>query len=534
MASRRVTRIALIGLGLIVLLGILAFVVVRQALDPASLRAMAESRLSAALGRRVTIGKMDVALFPSPAVTGGDIRVGDAGQAAAPSIGLQSLRIVPKLSSVFSKPIVVDEVDIGGLSLTVRRDKDGRWVLPVPTGSAPADASGASGVDAASAVNVGRARLSDGSITIVDDASAGRPARSASIRQIAATMRLEGGTAHLDALTASLGGSTIAGRGTASRSGLRFALEWRALEPAAVPEVFALLGMESPAGLSIAGDRPLTLDIAVDAQGTVDVTGRLAASSVRFGTFALAGLESPLRFAANRLTLDPLTFTAYGGQQRGSLSADLIATPAAWTVRSAIDRVDVNQLLSANTSAKDKLSGTGRLKVDLRGATATPIERTVTGTIEAAVTNGVIRNFPLLASLNSALKLTGASDKDLGFESLTGSLHVADARATTNDLVARSGDLTLRAAGTMGFDQSLDLRGTATFTRAKSDDLVRQLKHLGGLRNPQGEIEVPLGVTGTATTPVFSIDASRMLGRAAEKEVKRQLNRGLKKLIKIR
>ncbi|MGE5359136.1 MAG: hypothetical protein ACM3NQ_08965, partial [Bacteroidales bacterium] len=86
----------------------------------------------------------------------------------------------------------------------------------------------------------------------------------------------------------------------------------------------------------------------------------------------------------------------------------------------------------------------------------------------------------------------------------------------------------------MGFDQALDLAGTVTFTREKSDELVRQMKDLGGLRNSQGELEVPLTVTGTASNPSFSIQVGRVLGRATQKEVKRQLGRGLRKLIKIR
>jgi hypothetical protein len=80
----------------------------------------------------------------------------------------------------------------------------------------------------------------------------------------------------------------------------------------------------------------------------------------------------------------------------------------------------------------------------------------------------------------------------------------------------------------------LDFTGTARFTRAVSDDLVRRFKHLGGLRNADGDIEVPFAVTGTASAPSFSVDVETALRRAAGKELKRQLNRQLKGLIKIR
>ena len=71
--------------------------------------------------------------------------------------------------------------------------------------------------------------------------------------------------------------------------------------------------------------------------------------------------------------------------------------------------------------------------------------------------------------------------RDLRFDRLSATLHVANATMTTSDLVAVTGELTIAASGTLRFDQSLDLTGTARYTRAASDDLVRRVKDLGGL-----------------------------------------------------
>jgi hypothetical protein len=161
------------------------------------------------------------------------------------------------------------------------------------------------------------------------------------------------------------------------------------------------------------------------------------------------------------------------------------------------------------------------------------VTRTIAGTIELAIAKGVVRAFPLLASLNSALRLgTDASDRDLRFETLTATIRLLNAVMTTDNLEARSGDLTLNAAGSMRFDLGLDLAGTARFTREKSDDLVRRAKDLGGLRNPRGELELPFTVTGTASSPAFSIQLEKVLERAAGKELKRQLERQLRKWIR--
>lgn len=528
MGTRRVSRGCLVSLALLVVLALAAIFLVRRALDPESLRGLAESRLSAILGQPVSIGRMDWSLWPSPAVEGREIRVGAGTASQAPSVSLTALRIVPRLSSVFSRPLVVERVEVDGLAVRALRDRAGKWSLPLP-------AIAGDGGAASPGVDVGRILLENGSLVVIDEGRAVNTSAPPGFRHVEAAMRLTGGVAMLERLTATVADSTIAGHGTASAAGLRLALEWQSLTPGDLPEVFALLGSEAPAGLAIVGQRPLTVDMTVDAQGVMTASGRLQASKVALGTLTLTSLASPLRLAGTRLSLDPLTFSLYGGHERGVFTVDAGASPAVWTSRSAITGVDVNELLSSNTSAKNKLSGSARLTSSLRGTTASPIERTMTGTIAVQVANGVVHDFPLLASLNSALRLgTSGNDKDLRFDSLSATMQVDRGVMTTDDLVATSGDLTLNAAGTLRFDLALDLTGTARFTREKSDDLVRRAKDLGGLRNPQGLIEVPFSVKGTAASPAFAVDIEKVLERAASKELKRQLDRQLKKWIKIR
>jgi hypothetical protein len=81
----------------------------------------------------------------------------------------------------------------------------------------------------------------------------------------------------------------------------------------------------------------------------------------------------------------------------------------------------------------------------------------------------------------------------------------------------------------MTFAQQLDFTGQATFTRAKSQELIARVHELSGLKNGEGEIEVPLRVTGTASNPSFQVDVAAALGRVLQKEMKRQIERGLRR-----
>jgi len=514
--------------GLLILVAVAALVV-RRALDPATMRGQAEARLSAALGRPVTIGSMSVSLFP-PTVEGADIRIGDAaGSSRAPGVSLRAVRIRPRLSSVFSSPMVIEQVEVVGLGVDIRRDRGGRWLLPVafPGGGQEG------GAGATLALDVNAILLADGRVTIANEPSgAGAAVAPAAVRDIAGVVRASGGEVTLDALTATLGGSSLAGKGRIGPGGMRLSLVWTSLSPKDLPEVFSLLGATAPKGLAIEGEKPLTLDLTVDRGGRVDASGRLSASRASLDTLDLTTLEAPLRYSGSQLVLDPVTFLAYGGTHRGRIAVNTASSPVAWALDSRVEGVDVNRLVSANTTASGKIDGLGRIVARVRGLGAAPVRQTLTGTVVTELSNGVIHDFPILAAVRSALQVGGEEDKDLRFDSLSATWQVADARATTADFLSRGNDGRLTASGTLGFDQSLDFTGRLVLTKAKSDELVRRVRELQGLRNAEGEVEVPILARGTVGAPVFTVDVAALLGRAAAEELRRRVRKEIERFIK--
>jgi uncharacterized protein YhdP len=81
--------------------------------------------------------------------------------------------------------------------------------------------------------------------------------------------------------------------------------------------------------------------------------------------------------------------------------------------------------------------------------------------------NGVIKNFPLLATLNQVLGLTGGDSKDTKFDSFSASATIGGGKARTNDLLLKAGELSMTGAGAFGFDQSLDFKLKAMVSAAK-------------------------------------------------------------------
>ena len=130
---RRILVVGLLLLG-VVAAGVLALLFM---LDSDVVRRGAETRLSMMLGQPVSIGSLHVSLFPTPALAGAEIRVGDERQ--APDVALERIRIVPRLGSLLRRAYVIREVTLEGLTVRVVRERHGRWkfppVMPVPGGS---------------------------------------------------------------------------------------------------------------------------------------------------------------------------------------------------------------------------------------------------------------------------------------------------------------------------------------------------------------------------------------------------------------
>jgi hypothetical protein len=206
--------------------------------------------------------------------------------------------------------------------------------------------------------------------------------------------------------------------------------------------------------------------------------------------------------------------------------------PASWTLETRADRVDINALLSAATTARDRLLGTGRVAGSLQGTAQAPLDRHIIGTIDLAVADGVIRNFPLLAGLNRALRITGGDARDTKFQRLSATVGIAHGVMRTTNLQLEAGELGVTAAGTITFERAIDMTGTAIFSREASARMIATVKQISGAKNERGEVEVPFTITGTTDRPQFTVNMEQILRRAAQKEIQRNLKKGLEQLFR--
>lgn len=528
-------RVVAIVVALVVVVVVVIFFGLRT-LESTTGRNKIAGALSNALGEPVTIGGLNVSFFPSPALDASDIHIGSADKNAAPGVSVTGLHVVPELFSFLpGRSPVVDRIDLVGFAVAVRRDKNGKWLLPVaagaPTGGntpGPASPSSSSG----SGITIKDLRVSNGSVRVVDDSlvTASGASTVTEISNIDAQLATGAGTITVPSFSGKLGQTALTGSAKSGPDGVSLHLAVPSINNADLPSLFALATMTPMAGLSIGGQSPVdvTTTIGADMQ-TFTVKGTAGFERLTMNSITLQHVKSPFTFVKKIFTLDPMTFDLYGGHQSGTIAVDMTKTTPAFSIKTTTTGLDVNQALSATTTMKNKLTGTARLVANVRGSGTSQamVEKTLAGTVGFAVTNGSLHNFPIMSSINSALGAIGqgASSPDLTFDSFSGTANIANAKATSNDLALKSPTVTLSGGGTYGFDQSVAFKLKAGLSAAMSSQIASKVSFASHLEDSQGQITVPVNVSGTASAPKFGVDVKS----AATQQVKGLLNQFLKK-----
>ena len=190
-------------------------------------------------------------------------------------------------------------------------------------------------------------------------------------------------------------------------------------------------------------------------------------------------------------------------------------------MRTRVNQVDANAILSAWTPAKGLLSGTLSTDLDLvaKGLTTKEILPTLTAAGLASLSQGTLGPGP---ALDAIARFTGVTDFGrLNFSEGSVPFQVQNGRLAMRQVTldGPSGDWKL--AGSIGFDGTLDYIVSATIP----PHLVAQLGAggavaAGALQDGEGRVFIDLRVTGPAESPRVAWDkgamADRLRGRISQ------------------
>jgi uncharacterized protein involved in outer membrane biogenesis len=512
----------LIGLGVLILLLVAGvFFWARAMFAGDGVRTALAAQLSKSLGQPVTIGSVSAGVYPRVTIKLGEVAIGEPAR-----INVETLALGTDFRALLSRRIEHARVDLSGA----------RIELPLPAFtiiSAPSDPSSKPPVelvsidaivlDGVEVVSGGRSLKGD--IEIVPEGTSALTIRKVSLSAGDASVNVTG---RISDIAGPVGDITVKAGALDVDQLLAFANDFASGSGvAATAPASPRAGAPPPTAAKPAGAPPMHIAMSLDADRAT------------MGGLVLDKLSGKGQLTDSAMTLQPVSFSVFGGRCEGGLVFSMGATPD-FSVNTKVAGVDVAAATAfAGTPGLMTGSFSGTLNLRGRGMDAASVMKTARGTARVDVANGTVKNLGLVRAVVTATSgrsdvSTSGGSRDEPFTRLSTTLDIADGSAATRDLTFDSEDLVLSAAGTLRLDGSaIDLTGQLQLSDALSQQAGRDL-----VRYTQqgGRVTLPATITGSAADPHVRLDVASMAKRAitnrANEEAQKAVKKGLRSLLK--
>jgi len=145
------------------------------------------------------------------------------------------------------------------------------------------------------------------------------------------------------------------------------------------------------------------------------------------------------------------------------------------------------------------------------------------------------QNLPVIGSLvpqsiaNNHPELFNSPDTD--FQQLGLTFTIQGPRISTNDLVMKTADYAMNGDGWFDMDKNIDLTARILLTKQLTDEIIAQKKNVVYVTNSDGQIDIPLRITGQLPKPSVLPDIGELAQRASQRAVQEQAQKGLGKVL---
>ena len=411
----------------------------------------------------------------------------------------------------------------------------GGWEKLLPVLAGP-ELSGTFKIDARSRGSVGGARPALDGTLVLSGVAARMEGSPYEIDGLSTTVRFEGDQVTVPPTTFRLGGSEV-----------ELGLEVRGLDDPTVELDLASARLRA-ASLALAGEGVENeetlggLSIRGDARGVLSDPQAKLQLRVEDGMFRdlpFQKLVADLNLENQVTTLRPLSVRAFEGSYRGSATYDQTdPVRPRFKADSKISDMDLRALLESQMPmAANRVTGTLQtdLNVEGSGAAWEEIQQTLTGGGRLEVEDGAIEGINLADEmLSSVTGIGGLSNlvpdrirkkypevfgvDRTKFDQLSGTVRIADGKATTDDLTLAARDYTLKGRGVFELRNHADFTATLVLSEALTADIVGAVKEARYITDANGRLEIPARIAGPVPDLKPQPDTDfivKALGRAA-------------------
>ena len=175
------------------------------------------------------------------------------------------------------------------------------------------------------------------------------------------------------------------------------------------------------------------------------------------------------------------------------------------------------------------ITGVGELEWNVIGVVEPAGRPKLQGPVHATIRNGAIIGFDFLETIEQALKMPGALGKSTGvtqFSLIDAKTHLGKDGLDVRELLVNAPNFSVRSAGRLGLDQSVQLKGTLAVSSSIADKISHRFP-LATVARQEGQLVLPFVVKGTVQNPAFRLD-TKSLGTQVKKKVEERLEKVLK------
>jgi type II secretion system protein N len=242
---------------------------------------------------------------------------------------------------------------------------------------------------------------------------------------------------------------------------------------------------------------------ATDLRGNITI----AKTSLR-DRFFLQQLESPLRYDASELDFSQITARAGEGQIGGRFTMQPQAEDSPFIVSIKFKDVQADRIITEAGGTPGTVTGKLEGHLDATGKTADP--NALSGSGEIILHDGQVRQYSLLVALGQLLQIQEL--QQLRLDEAQVKYHISPGVVTIDQLVFRSENIRLSATGTVSFDGKLQLESQLAVNEKMRSQLFRAIRDNFKPIDEPGYTAVNFQVSGTVGRPKTNL-MDKLIGR---------------------
>jgi len=282
-------------------------------------------------------------------------------------------------------------------------------------------------------------------------------------------------------------------------------------------------------GTLLAGHANVTLSSPSVQTGDLPLETGLAKSVELRNLLVNADLKGP------NARLSNASFQLFDGQFKadGEVSTGSPIPPFRGKVK--IDGLQLGPALAA-ISPGNTVSMSGTAAMDLavtgRGFTMPDLTKALEGPGHLRIKNGKIEGINLMEEATALLKVAGLSPdrlKTTAFSAIETDVMIKQGLVNVQKLLMDSHDFQATGAGTVGFDQALNLAVNLHLSPALSQKLAAS-SPIAKIALKEGRLRLPFQITGTIQSPAYGLDTEELTGKVQE-QVKEKVTEALKGIL---